>query len=234
MRRLVAACALVAGLLAGCAGVAQQAPGTLKLKGSLALPESVDLPAGSVAIVEVRDTSQPEGRGVAAERRIDLRGGLAAIPFELAVDPSKLQNGKPYAVRGGVGVGGRPSWITDSVPLAARSGVVDLGALAMKPVRLGAFPTRFQCGDVVMTLDFLGERARLTVGQTELEMRHARTADGARFEAVNDPTTWFWNRGRAGMLSLKGRQYPDCRLIEASGAQLQREDPRTDRRARGA
>jgi heat shock protein HslJ len=98
--------------------------------------------------------------------------------------------------------------------------VVDLGTLTMKPIRVGAFPTRFQCGELAMTLDFLGERARLTVGQTEYEMRPTRTADGARFEAVNDPATWFWNRGRGGTLSLAGREYPECRQVDTTPSSL--------------
>jgi putative lipoprotein len=83
------------------------------------------------------------------------------------------------------------------------------------------FPTRFQCGDLVAAVDFQGERARLTIGQTDYEMRQTRTANGARYEAVNDPTTWFWNVGRGGTLSWKGRQYPECRELTASPADLQ-------------
>ena len=193
----------------------------LTVKGTLTHAERIGLPANSAAVVEVRDISQTEGRGVAAEQRFDLRGRQVPIPFEVNVDPAKLEAGKAYTVRGAVTIGGRPAWASDAVPLTARSGTVDVGALAMKPVRVGAFPTAFQCGDLRATVDFLGERARLTIGQTEYELRQTRTASGARYEAVGDPSTWFWNRGRGGMLSWKGRQYPECREAAATLSDLQ-------------
>jgi heat shock protein HslJ/uncharacterized lipoprotein YbaY len=220
-RRSLAACGLLAlGALAGCAGPVAREPAMLTVKGTLVAREHVGLPAGSVAIVEVRDASRPEGSGVVAEQRIDLKGRAGPIPFRVEVDPRKLEADRPYAVRGGVTVGGRPAWITSPLPLASRSGVIDLGELALMPLRIGAFPIRFQCGEAAMTIDFLGERARLTVGQTEYEMRQTRTADGARFEAVNDATTWFWNRGRGGTLSWQGQEYPECRQVDTTLSEL--------------
>jgi heat shock protein HslJ/uncharacterized lipoprotein YbaY len=207
---------------AGCANVGTaEAPRMVTVKGQLSYAQRVALPGNAGAIVAVRDTSEPDGKGVVAERRIDLRGRQVPIPFELDVDPARLQAGRPYAMRGGITIGGRPAWISDPVPLAARSGTVDLGTLALKPVRIGAFPSTFVCGDLRMTLDFLGEKARLTVGQREWEMRQTRTASGARFEAVNDPKTWFWNKGQGGMLAIEGREYPECREARVSGADVQ-------------
>lgn len=83
-----------------------------------------------------------------------------------------------------------------------------------------SIPTRFQCGDLVAAVDFQGERARLTIGQTDYELRQTRTANGARYEAVDDATTWFWNVGRGGALSWRGRQYPECRELTTSPADL--------------
>jgi heat shock protein HslJ/uncharacterized lipoprotein YbaY len=222
LRFIVAGTAAVLAVAAGCATVGTaEAPRMITVKGQLAYAQRVALPGNAGAIVEVRDTSQPEGKGVVAERRIELRGRQVPIPFELEVDPARLEPGRPYAVRGGITLGGRPAWISDPVPIAARSGTVDLGTLALQPVRIGAFPSTFVCGDLRMTLDFLGEKARLTVGQAEWEMRQTRAASGARFEAVNDPTTWFWNKGQGGRLSIKGREYPECREASVSGADVQ-------------
>jgi len=192
----------------------------ISVKGELSYAQRVALPGGAQAIVEVRDSAQPEGQGVVAERRIDLRGRQVPIPFELDVDQARLEPGKAYAVRGAVTIGGRPAWLTDPAPLVARSSAVDLGTLVLQPVRVGAFPSTFLCGDLRMTLDFLGEKARLTVGQTEWDMRQTRTASGARFEAVNDPATWFWNKGQGGILSIQGREYPECREASVSGADV--------------
>lgn len=220
-RLLIAAAVGALYVAAGCAAVGTTGgPATITVKGQLAYAQRVALPGNAGAVVEVRDISRPEGEGVVAERRIDLRGRQMPIPFELEVDPARLEPGRPYAVRGGITIGGRPAWVSDPVPLAARSGTVDLGTLALQPVRVGAFPSTFLCGDLRVTLDFLGEKARLTVGQTEWEMRQTRTASGARFEALNDPTTWFWNKGRGGMLSIKGREYPECREADVSAADV--------------
>jgi putative lipoprotein len=38
---------------------------------------------------------------------------------------------------------------------------------------------------------------------------------------VNDPTTWFWNKGQGGRLSIEGREYPECREAAVSGADVQ-------------
>lgn len=209
-------------LAAGCASVDVASPQEarmLTVKGNLTYVSRIALPGDTRAVVEVRDAALPEGP-VVAEQRIDLRGRQVPIPFELAVERAKLAEGRSYTVRGGLLVAGRPAWVSDPVPLPARSGVVDLGALTMKPIRVGAFPTSFQCGDLRATIDFLDDMARLTVGQTSFELRQTRTASGARYEAVDDPTTWFWNKGRGGTLSVKGRTYPECVQITASSSDL--------------
>ncbi len=165
MLRTLLTCAL-ALTVAGCASLSP-APSTLIVKGELTYAGRIVLPGSAQALVEVRDASQPEGRGVVAERRIDLRGRQVPIAFELAVDPGTLDPGRRYAARGGITIAGRPAWATASIPLEARSGVVDLGTLVMQPVRLQALPTT------------------------------------------------------SGRLSVRGRAYPECRIVEASGADLQ-------------
>jgi membrane-bound inhibitor of C-type lysozyme len=74
----------------------------------------------------------------------------------------------------------------------------------------------FQCGDVRAAVTFMGESATLVTGSARYDMRQTRTADGARYEAVGDPSTWFWNRGQGGTLSVGGREYPDCRTVAGS------------------
>lgn len=218
MLRTVSTFALALAV-AGCAGLAP-APSAMIVKGELTYAARVALPGSAQAIVEVRDASQPEGSGVVAEQRIELRGRQVPIPFAVSVDPAKLDANKRYAARGGVAIAGRPAWMTEPIPVDLRGDVVNLGTLVMRPVRLQAFPSAFQCGELRATIDFLDSRARLTIGQTSWELRQTRSADGARFEAVDDPSTWFWNRGDGGRLSVKGREYPECRMAKTSGADL--------------
>ena len=201
--------------LAACAGgVSDPAatPQPLTIKGALAYRARIALPPDSRAIIELRDVSRPDG-AVVAEQRIDLAGRQVPIPFELAVARAKLDEGKRYAVRGAVFSGGRPAWASDPAMVDARGGVVDVGTLDMTPVRVGAFPTVFQCGDQRATVDFMLQSMRLTVGNDTFEMRQALAASGARYEAVGDPTTSFWNKGRNATLVVKGREYPECRQM---------------------
>jgi putative lipoprotein len=213
-------CVVVAMLASGCTGMSPS-PQALTIKGELTYAARVALPGGDTrAIVELRDPTQPEGQGVVAEQRIDLGARQVPIPFALTVDSAKLDAGRTYAVRGGITIAGRPAWATDPLPLTARAGVVDLGTLTMQPVRLQAFPTMFQCGDVRATVDFLDSKARLTIGQRSWELRQTRSAAGTRLEALTDPGTWFETRGQAGRLSVAGKEYPECRAVKTSGADL--------------
>jgi heat shock protein HslJ/uncharacterized lipoprotein YbaY len=200
--------------LAGCAGGTSSPAATptarpLTVKGALAYRARIALPPDSRAVVELRDVSRLDG-AVVSEQRVDLAGRQVPIPFELVVDRAKLDEAKRYAVRGAVFSGARPAWASDPVTIDTKGTVVDLGTLDMTPVRAGAFPTVFQCGDRRATVDFLRDSMRLTVGSDTFEMRQVIAASGARYEAVGDPTTSFWNKGRNATLVVKGRTYPEC------------------------
>jgi heat shock protein HslJ/uncharacterized lipoprotein YbaY len=206
--------------LAGCAGgtpspVVPANAQPLTIKGALAYGARIALPPDSRAVIELRDVSRPDG-AVVSEQRIDLAGRQVPIPFELIVDRAKLDEGTRYAVRGAVFSGARPAWASDPVTIDTKGAVVDLGTLDMTQVRAGAFPTVFQCGDQRATVDFMLQAMWLTVGNDTFEMRQALAASGARYEAVGDPTTSFWNRGRNATLVVKGRTYQEC--SEVSGA----------------
>ena len=88
----------------------------------------------------------------------------------------------------------------------------------------GALTAVFQCGDQRAAVEFIQQSMRLTLPTQRIEMRQAPAASGARYEAVDDPTTWFWNVGRRATLVVKGRTYPEC---------LQVDEAATDFRAMG-
>jgi heat shock protein HslJ/uncharacterized lipoprotein YbaY len=206
--------------LSGCAGVdapaaagARAQTGTLAIKGTLSYRARIALPPDSRAIVALKDVSHPDGP-VVAEQRIDLHGRQVPIAFDLTVDRAKLDDTKRYAVRGAVFVGGHPVWASDPVMIDQTTGSVDVGTLAMVPVRAGAFASVFQCGGERATVDFTRRAMRLTVGNQTFEMRQAVAASGARFEAVGDPTTWFWNKGQWATLVVKGQTYPECVQVD--------------------
>ena len=206
--------------LSSCAGVdgspgtgARDQTGALAIKGALSYRARIALPPDSRAIVALKDVSRPDG-AVVAEQRIDLHGRQVPIAFELVVDRAKLDDAKRYAVRGAVFVGGRPVWAGDPVMIDRTTGSVDVGTLAMVPVRTGAFASVFQCGGERATVEFARRAMRLTVGNQTFEMRQAVAASGARFEAVGDPTTSFWNKGRWATLVVRGQTYPECHQVD--------------------
>jgi heat shock protein HslJ/uncharacterized lipoprotein YbaY len=211
MPRTLAGLALLAALamLAGCTAPGGKAGDAVSIKGELSYRARIALPPDSRVVVALKDVSRPDGP-VVAETRFDLGGRQVPIPFELAVDRAKLDDGRRYALRGAIFAGGRPVRASAPVMVDRPSGAVDVGRLEMTPVRGRAFATEFQCGDQRVTVDFADEAMRLLVGAETFELRQALAASGARYEAAGDPTTSFWNKGRKATLVVKGKTYPQC------------------------
>jgi heat shock protein HslJ/uncharacterized lipoprotein YbaY len=191
--------------------------GPLVVRGQLASKTQIVLPAGSQAVVELRDVSRPDGR-VVAEQRFDLQGRQLPVPFELSVDRSKLAPGERYAVRGAVRSGARPAWASDAVAVDVAQATIDLGVLNLAQVRTGAFATTYQCGDRQAVIDYTQTSMRLRVGDDTFTLRQVPAADGAKFEAEGDPSTFFWSKGRGGTLSVKGRAFPECTIAGEAAA----------------
>jgi heat shock protein HslJ/membrane-bound inhibitor of C-type lysozyme len=74
----------------------------------------------------------------------------------------------------------------------------------------GSIVADFQCGAERVTAAFREEALRLTLGAETIDMRQTRSGSGARYEAVGDPRTWFWNKGRGATLVVRGKEYPEC------------------------
>jgi heat shock protein HslJ len=72
----------------------------------------------------------------------------------------------------------------------------------------------FQCGDQRAAVEFIQQSMRLTLPNQTIEMRQARAASGARYEAIGDPTTSFWNVGPRATLVVKGKSYPECVQVD--------------------
>ncbi|MCI1192968.1 META domain-containing protein [Calidifontimicrobium sp. SYSU G02091] len=198
-------------MLAGCTGVVPPAD-ALVVTGSLSYRARIALPPDAQAVVELRDVTAPGDGRVVAERRWATQGRQVPLPFELAVDRRALVDGRRYALRAAVLFDGRPAWVSDTVTVDVRvAGPVALGTLWLASAPDLAFASAWQCGDVEVRLGIgRGERVTMTVGARRHEMRQVPTASGARYEAVDDPTTWLWTRGDRATLSLRGRAQPEC------------------------
>ncbi len=203
------------GVLGGCTVVVPPAGApadALVIVGSLSYRARVALPADAEVVVELRDVGAPGDGRVVAERRGSAQGRQVPLPFELVVDRRVLVDGRRYALRGAVFVDGRPAWVSEAVAVDVRAaGPLALGTLWLASAPDLAFARAWQCGDVEVQLGVgRGERVTMTVGSRRYEMRQVPTASGARYEAVDDPTTWLWSRGDRATLSLRGRAQPEC------------------------
>lgn len=182
---------------------------TLVIRGALAYRERIALAADSRAIVELREAGAGDGQ-VVAEQRIELGGRQVPVPFELAVSRAELVAGRTYTLHGGIVAATGPPWASEGIPIDAAAAAMDLGMLNLKQAEVEALSTRLRCGDVEISFADAGVPARLIVGQEAFDMRRAEAASGAKFVAVDDPTTILWNKGHATTLVLRGKTYPKC------------------------
>jgi heat shock protein HslJ/uncharacterized lipoprotein YbaY len=182
----------------------------LPIVGTLTYRARVALPPDTRAILEVREGAGDAGP-VVAERRIDLEGRQVPIVVELRVDRARLLPGRRYFARGGLLVNGGPAWATEPVALDISQRGIELGTLEMLPVRPAGFVSPLRCGDEHATVGFIGEdTAHLTFGGELFTLRRVPSGSGARFEAPDDSTTWFWSKGDRATVSVRGRTYPEC------------------------
>ncbi|HYQ92369.1 MAG TPA: META domain-containing protein, partial [Candidatus Competibacteraceae bacterium] len=60
------------------------------------------------------------------------------------------------------------------------------------------------------SIGFRDNVMQLTVGEETFAMQPVKTASGAKYEAVGDPTTTFWSKGNRATLVVRGQTYPEC------------------------
>ena len=208
--------------LAGCASTGGPAvvpanePAMVVIKGALSYRARIALPPDAHAIVEVRAGSGDDSP-VIAERRWMLEGKQVPLPFELTVPRAPPATGTSYSVRGAVFVGGHPAWVSDPAAIDPAAERIDVGTLNMLPLTdTGVFSSVLTCGGESIRVGYTRTTMLLTVGGETFEMRPTVAASGARFEAVEDPTTTLWNKGERTTVIVRGRKLPECGM--ASGA----------------
>jgi putative lipoprotein len=114
-----------------------QTTGTFEVTGQITYLEKIALPAGSVALVTLRDITAPNAAStVIAEQRIDLAGRQVPIAFRVTVARSKLQAQRKYAVRGTIlGPDQRFLWVNMDIHVVDTSKPsVAVGTLTMSRV----------------------------------------------------------------------------------------------------
>ncbi len=125
-RRMMTLAALGAlGLLTACATGPASSPAStpaapaaavgLRVSGTLSYLQRIALPPGSDVIVQLRDVSRMDARAdVLAEQRFTTRSQVP-LPFELTVDPAKIDPRMRYAVAARIEQGGKLLFINDKI-----------------------------------------------------------------------------------------------------------------------
>lgn len=201
--------------LSGCAGGPAVTSPTLSIKGALTYRERIAVPPDSVAVVELRDSTSADA-AVVAEQRIVLAGKQVPVPFELSVERAALTAGQAYIVRGAILQGAHARWASAPIAIEPAQPAIDLGMLNMTRVQQPlAFASTLRCGDQLVMVGMLGDTLNLAVGEVRYPLRQVVSASGARYEAVDDPTTTFWSKGGRATLVVKGNAYPECLRADA-------------------
>lgn len=78
------------------------------------------------------------------------------------------------------------------------------------PDTAGTFATAYRCGDQAATIAFAGDTMRLRAADAVFDLKQTPSASGARYEAVGDPTTVFWNKGDHALVTVRGTEWPEC------------------------
>jgi heat shock protein HslJ/membrane-bound inhibitor of C-type lysozyme len=91
------------------------------------------------------------------------------------------------------------------------------------------FPTEFECGNRSVRARFLGDAMELDTGGEVFRMRSVVAASGAKYQAENDPSTIFWNKGREAFVQIRGQALGVC----AVAASTEPAAPQLPLRARG-
>ena len=112
------------GLLTACASgpaappAAEPAPAAasgLRVSGSIAYLQRIALPPDSEVIVQLRDVSRMDAKAdILAEQRFTTRSQVP-LPFELRVDPAKVDPRMRYAVAARIELGGKLLFINDKL-----------------------------------------------------------------------------------------------------------------------
>ncbi len=146
------------------------------------------LPAGLGSMLGLRDIGMAVPQVTAPSTKRWVVPALAALAL-VAIVWALGRNRRPADQAGGEMAAGMAPPDTATAPVA------DL---------------KFVCGDQRISFSHVGERAVLTTSSGSFDLRPVTTASGAKYQAVTDSTTSFWNKGDRGTLVIKGTSYPEC------------------------
>ena len=78
------------------------------------------------------------------------------------------------------------------------------------------FPTEFECANRTVRVSFVGDAMQLDAGGEVFRMRSVVAASGAKYQAEDDPSTIFWNKGREAFIQIRGQALGTCAIAAAA------------------
>ena len=156
------------------------------------------LPAGLGSILGIKDTGISAPRIAEPSSKRWLVPALAALAVVFVVWALGRNRHPADEAKGAMSAGMSPPPDTAAAPAAAPA----------------AADVKFVCGTENISFGHIGDRAVLTTSLGSLDLRPVTTASGAKYVAVTDSTTSFWNKGDKGTLQLKGKKYPECKVAK--------------------
>ena len=79
------------------------------------------------------------------------------------------------------------------------------------------YSAKFDCGGQTVSVAGNADEIRMTAGGKTHDMKRTVAASGERYEARDDPTTIYWNKGNDAMVTIAGQDYPECHSTDAGG-----------------
>jgi hypothetical protein len=194
---------VIAALFAVGIGLPGAAQEMREITGSATYVARIALTPDAVLMVEARGTDDT-GLGFLTE---PTNGAQVPLPFALEI-PGDMG----ATLRVAISSAGQVRWLGPPVSIDAGTGDVDVGEVVLSAFTPMGFASTYRCGDRRVEVGFDGDDAIMDVGGDRFRLRPAEAASGARFEAPDDPGTWFWSRGDAALVSVAGTELPECRL----------------------
>jgi len=71
----------------------------------------------------------------------------------------------------------------------------------------------YLCGTTPVIFNAPEGRARMNVAGESFDLKTAVSASGARYTAVDDTATGFWSKGDLALVTVRGRELPECRAL---------------------
>lgn len=189
--------AVVAALAAGPA-MARTVEGSVTYLARIALPDD------ALIIIEARGA----GDHLLAEHRFHPDGQQVPLPFALDI-PDDMD----ATLRAAIVTDGAPRWVSGDIAVDAGRDPLRLPEIVLSAYQPMGFASTMRCGDRQIRVGFFGPDAVLEVDGQRRVLQQVPAASGAKFQAADDPNTFFWNRGNRAQVSIAGDALPECDMI---------------------